>query len=55
MTVGVHTHIHALNGGRNVSLEVFSPQPCSVFAELQLEEGEEKKKKDISECVLSQC
>lgn len=36
--VGVYTHIHALNDGRSVSLAVFSPHPCSVFAELQPEE-----------------
>lgn len=36
--VGVYTHIHALNDGRSVSLDVFSPHPCSVFAELQPEE-----------------
>lgn len=48
--VGVYTHIHALNDGRSVSLDVFSPHPCSVFAELQPEEGGGK---DISECFWS--
>lgn len=49
--VGVYTHIHALNDGRSVSLDVFSPHPCSVFAELQPEEVGGGK--NISECFWS--